>query len=123
MGQCGIQIGNSFWQTVCSEHDIDLGGNRYGEPEGRYDDVLFQESQSGRFVPRAVLVDLDPSQIESQRVGKYSNLYSPACFFKGTRSAANNWAVGHYTDGAEMVDSILDYARKQAEQCDCIQGF
>lgn len=30
---------------------------------------------------------------------------------------------GHYTEGAELVDSVLDVVRKEAESCDCLQGF
>ena len=33
----------------------------------------------------------------------------------------NNWAKGHYTEGAELVDSVLDVVRKEAEGCDCLQ--
>eukprot|EP00435_Cladocopium_sp_Y103_P024932 s2726_g6.t1 len=35
----------------------------------------------------------------------------------------NNWAKGHYTEGAELIDSVLDVVRKEAEGCDCLQGF
>lgn len=35
----------------------------------------------------------------------------------------NNWAKGHYTEGAELIDSVLDVVRKEAEDCDCLQGF
>ena len=35
--------------------------------------------------------------------------------------AGNNWAKGHYTEGAELVDSVLDVVRKEAEACDCLQ--
>jgi tubulin beta len=37
--------------------------------------------------------------------------------------AGNNWAKGHYTERAELVDSVLDVVRKEAEGCDCLQGF
>ena len=37
--------------------------------------------------------------------------------------AGNNWAKGHYTEGAELIDSVLDVVRKEAESCDCLQGF
>merc|ERR1712025_353477 len=37
--------------------------------------------------------------------------------------AGNNWAKGHYTEGAELVDSVLDVVRKESEGCDCLQGF
>jgi len=37
--------------------------------------------------------------------------------------AGNNWAKGHYTEGAELIDSVLDVVRKEAEGCDALQGF
>jgi tubulin beta len=37
--------------------------------------------------------------------------------------AGNNWATGHYTEGAEIVDLVLDVLRKEAENCDVLQGF
>merc|ERR1712094_34021 len=41
----------------------------------------------------------------------------------GQTGAGNNWAKGHYTEGAELIDSVLDGVRKEAEGCDCLQGF
>ena len=35
--------------------------------------------------------------------------------------SGNNWAKGHYTEGAELVDSVLDVVRKESEGCDCLQ--
>ena len=28
------------------------------------------------------------------------------------------WAKGHYTEGAELIDSVLDVVRKEAEGCE-----
>ena len=28
---------------------------------------------------------------------------------------------GHYTEGAELIDSVLDVVRKESEGCDCLQ--
>ena len=33
------------------------------------------------------------------------------------------WAKGHYTEGAELVDSVMDVIRREAEGCDSLQGF
>ena len=41
----------------------------------------------------------------------------------GQSGAGNNWAKGHYTEGAELVDSVLDVVRREAEGCDALQGF
>jgi tubulin beta len=43
------------------------------------------------------------------------------CF--GNNGAGNNWAKGHYTEGAELVESVLDRVRLEIEQCDAPQGF
>ncbi|KAJ6375881.1 hypothetical protein OIU77_000782 [Salix suchowensis] len=36
--------------------------------------------------------------------------------------AGNNCAKGHNTEGAELIDSILYVVKKEAENCDCLQG-
>ena len=41
----------------------------------------------------------------------------------GASGAGNNWAKGHYTEGAEIIDEVLDVIRKEVEQCECPQGF
>ena len=41
----------------------------------------------------------------------------------GQSGAGNNWAKGHYTEGAELVDSVMEKVRKETEKCDCLQGF
>merc|ERR1711997_1064236 len=43
------------------------------------------------------------------------------CF--GNNGAGNNWAKGHYTEGAELVESVLDKIQKDAEKADAPQGF
>ena len=32
-------------------------------------------------------------------------------------------AKGHYTEGAELIDSVLDVVRKEAEGCDTLWQF
>lgn len=57
------------------------------------------------------------------RSGPLGQLFKPDNFVFGQSGAGNNWAKGHYTEGAELVDSVLDVVRKEAEGCDCLQGF
>ena len=74
-------------------------------------------------MPRAVLVDLEPGTMDSVRAGPYGQIFRPDNFVFGQSGAGNNWAKGHYTEGAELIDSVLDVVRKEAESCDCLQGF
>ena len=76
----------------------------------------------GKYVPRAVLVDLEPGTMDSVRSGPFGQIFRPDNFVFGQSGAGNNWAKGHYTEGAELVDSVLDVVRKEAESCDCLQG-
>lgn len=61
--------------------------------------------------------------MDSVRAGPYGQLFRPDNFVFGQSGAGNNWAKGHYTEGAELIDSVLDVVRKEAESCDCLQGF
>ena len=78
-------------------------------------------TSGGKFVPRAILVDLEPGTMDSVRSGPYGGIFRPDNFVFGQSGAGNNWAKGHYTEGAELVDSVLDVVRKEAESCDCLQ--
>ena len=60
--------------------------------------------------------------MDSVRSGPYGLIFRPDNFVFGQTGAGNNWAKGHYTEGAELIDSVLDVVRKEAESCDCLQG-
>ena len=77
----------------------------------------------GKYVPRAILLDLEPGTMDSVRSGPFGQIFRPDNFVFGQSGAGNNWAKGHYTEGAELVDSVLDVVRKESESCDCLQGF
>ena len=59
----------------------------------------------GKYVPRAVLVDLEPGTMDSIRSGPFGQIFRPDNFVFGQSGAGNNWAKGHYTEGAELVDA------------------
>lgn len=81
------------------------------------------QGRNAKYVPRAVLVDLEPGTMDAIRSGQYRNLFSPDNMVFGQSGAGNNWAKGHYTEGAELVDQVLDVVRREAEGADCLQGF
>lgn len=124
-GQCGNQIGSKFWEVVCAEHGIDPTGKYSGSSDLQLErvNVYYNEASCGRFVPRAVLMDLEPGTMDSVRTGPYGQIFRPDNFVFGQSGAGNNWAKGHYTEGAELIDSVLDVVRKEAENCDCLQGI
>jgi tubulin beta len=124
-GQCGNQIGAKFWEVMCEEHGIDPTGAYTGDNDLQTErlNVYFNEGQGGRYVPRAVLMDLEPGTMDAVRSSPFGGLYRPDNFVFGQSGAGNNWAKGHYTEGAELIDSVMDVVRKEAEACDVMQGF
>ncbi|KAF8295905.1 beta tubulin [Trypanosoma cruzi] len=124
-GQCGNQIGSKFWEVISDEHGVDPTGTYQGDSDLQLEriNVYFDEATGGRYVPRAVLIDLEPGTMDSVRAGPYGQIFRPDNFIFGQSGAGNNWAKGHYTEGAELIDSVLDVCRKEAESCDCLQGF
>jgi tubulin beta len=124
-GQCGNQIGAKFWEVISDEHGIDPSGTYKGESDLQIEriNVFYNEATGGRYVPRAILMDLEPGTMDSVRAGQFGQLFRPDNFVFGQSGAGNNWAKGHYTEGAELMDSVMDVVRKEAEGCDCLQGF
>jgi tubulin beta len=130
VGQCGNQIGNAFWNTMRQEHILAEDGSFQGD-RGNPEDALktakigvyFKEAGTTRYVPRAVLVDLEPGTSEVIKASPIGAMFKPDNFVFGASGAGNNWAKGHYTEGAEVIDEVLDVVRREAESCDCPQGF
>ncbi len=124
-GQCGNQIGAKFWEVVSDEHGVDPTGTYHGDSDLQLEriNVYYNEATGGRYVPRAILMDLEPGTMDSVRSGPFGQIFRPDNFVFGQSGAGNNWAKGHYTEGAELIDAVLDVVRKEAEGCDCLQGF
>jgi tubulin alpha len=66
IGQAGVQMGNACWELYCLEHGIQPDGASVYDTDGIPDDsfnTFFSETGSGKHVPRAVFIDLEPSVI------------------------------------------------------------
>ncbi|PSR74248.1 hypothetical protein PHLCEN_2v9992 [Hermanssonia centrifuga] len=90
---------------------------------GVYFTEVEHAGQSTKYVPRSVQVDLEASVLDRIRSGKIGSLFRPDTFLAGSTGAGNNWAKGFYTEGAEMIESVLEMMRRQSENCDALQGF
>ncbi|GLH06767.1 Tubulin beta chain [Gryllus bimaculatus] len=85
--------------------------------------VYYNVGSKGMYVPRAVLVDLEPGTMDAVRTGPIGRLFRPDNFVFGQSGAGNNWAKGHYTEGADLSEAVMDVVRREAEGFDCPQGF
>lgn len=119
-------MGNACWELYCLEHGIGPDGYVSEEPRMLIDDsheTFFAETGRGKNVPRAVVVDLEPTVVDEIRSGTYRNLFHPEQLINGKEDAANNYARGHYTIGKDLISTVMDRLRKLADQCQGLQGF
>ncbi|GAA5844414.1 hypothetical protein JCM9279_006293 [Rhodotorula babjevae] len=126
VGQAGNQVATSFWETVLQEHGLANDGQL--DPTATHLqtdrlDVFFAEAAKQKYVPRSLMIDLEPSTGDAIKAGKLGGLFRPSGFISGSSGAGNNWAKGYYTEGAELVESIMDQLHHETEACDSLQGF
>lgn len=84
-----------FWEIISDEHGIDAVGNYKGDSDLQLEriNVYYNEATGGcKFVPRAILIDLEPGTIESLRMSSIGRLFRPDNFVFGQSGAGNNWA-------------------------------
>jgi tubulin beta len=58
-------MGIKFWEVLCDAHGIGGSGEYCGDNDAHLDriHVFYHEASGGKYVPRAVLFDLEPGVI------------------------------------------------------------
>ena len=61
-------------------------------------DVFFYQADDQHYIPRALLIDLEPRVINGIQNSEYRNLYNHENFFVSDHGggAGNNWASGYH---------------------------
>ncbi|KAF2452125.1 tubulin-domain-containing protein [Karstenula rhodostoma CBS 690.94] len=125
-GQCGNSVGQQFWQQLCQEHGINRDGNLedFATEGGDRKDVFFYQSDDTRYIPRAILLDLEPRVLNGIQSSAYKNIYNPENFYihKEGTGAGNNWGAG-YSMGEQVQEEILDMIDREADGSDSLEGF
>lgn len=124
IGQAGNQIGLSCWELYLLEHGILPDGtpsDNFQHTESQH--TFFAHTGNGKYVPRSIFIDLEPSVIDEIKTGPFRSLYHPEQMISGKEDAANNYARGHYTVGKEIINEVMQRCLKLSEQCGGLQGF
>ena len=118
VGQAGTQVSTEFWNLLLQEHGLDAEGRHTGGDETDQQlakiAVFFDQSgQQDKFVPRSLVVDLEPGTIDAVRSSRLGKLYRPDNLIHGDSGAGNVWAKGHYT-----VSALVAIVRQSADRSD-----
>uniref|UniRef100_A0A2N9F4U6 Tubulin gamma chain n=1 Tax=Fagus sylvatica TaxID=28930 RepID=A0A2N9F4U6_FAGSY len=126
VGQCGNQIGMEFWKQLCLEHGISKDGilEDFATQGGDRKDVFFYQADDQHYIPRALLIDLEPRVINGIQNSEYRNLYNHENIFVSDHGggAGNNWASG-YHQGKGVEEDIMDMIDREADGSDSLEGF
>jgi len=126
LGQCGNQIGFEFWKKLCKEHGISPDGilQDYATDGIDRKDVFFYQADDEHYIPRSVLLDLEPRVINSIMNSEYKKLYNPENVYmaKDGGGAGNNWASG-YSQGETHHEDVFDIIDREADGSDSLEGF
>ena len=70
---------------ISDEHGIDPTGTYHGDSDLQLEriNVYYNEATGGKYVPRAVLVDLEPGTMDSVRSGPFGQIFRPDNFVFG----------------------------------------
>jgi len=126
LGQCGNQIGFEFWKKLCKEHGISNEGLLQEHATEGIDrkDVFFYQADDEHYIPRSVLLDLEPRVINTIMNSEYKKLYNPENVYlaKDGGGAGNNWANG-YSQGQGLHEEVFDIIDREADGSDSLEGF
>jgi len=142
VGQCGNQIGGEFWKQLCLEHGLEPNGSvkdlppkdpstsNAGHQASKMSvvddrkDVFFYQSDDEHYIPRALLIDLEPRVVNTLMKGVYKDLFNHENMFVAPDGggAGNNWASG-FRQGQEHHEQVLDMIDREADNSDSLEGF
>lgn len=100
----------------CAEHSISPDGTPV-DPSLLTPDanVVFNEGPSGKYTPRAVMIDAEPSAMEEIRENNtiVGRLFNESVL--GKMDSAGNFAKGFYVNSKEIGEKAMEAIRRQIE--------
>lgn len=120
VGQAGNQISGAFWTKICKEHGIDPTNGKAIDVIG--DTNIFFNRVGDKYIPRSVVVDLEPAVVENVRE-KFGTLFDPKAIVSGADGAGNNFAIGYNQHGAETLEQVMRVIEQRVSETESIGGF
>lgn len=127
IGQAGLEVGSACYELFCLEHGIHPDGTFpelfSRENYNNYFTKFFNETVSGRFVPRSIFIDSEPNLINEIKEGFYKYLFRKEQFIFGYEQSSKLYSSRYSPNGKEIIKISLDRINHLLESCDNPQGF
>ncbi|XP_055954164.1 tubulin delta chain-like [Argiope bruennichi] len=127
IGQCGNQLGHSFFNTISeilNQKPTASNCNFLEESQFRF----FSDCEENlcKKYARSILIDTEPKVIKE--ISNFNKdvawSYRDDCRINVQQlGSGNNWAMGYHHHGPELEEHVLNAVQKEAERCDNILGF
>ncbi|GAA5833566.1 hypothetical protein JCM11251_003528 [Rhodosporidiobolus azoricus] len=125
----GLGAGESDFASspLSSRPATPAGNNNFTAPRTPYHDrkdVFFYQADDERYIPRAVMIDLEPRVLHNIQSGQFKHLYNPENFFTSADGggAGNNFAKGHAA-ADKVWNDIAEMLEREAEGSDSLEGI
>ncbi|XP_047375859.1 tubulin beta-4B chain-like [Sciurus carolinensis] len=93
VGQCGNQISVNFWEVIIQENGIDPTSIYHGDSHLQLEHINvynYSKDTDGKYVPLAVLMDLEPSCMDLMHLGPFEQIFRTDNFVFGQSGAGND---------------------------------
>lgn len=113
---------------MCQEHGINSRGNLEDFAKNGKDkkEVFFCQADDDHFIPRALMVDLEPrviSDYAQNSKNTHFRMNPENCFIESQGSGAgNNFAIG-YSKAEKNYKGLMEMIDREADNCDNLEGF
>ncbi|CAI5959887.1 unnamed protein product [Closterium sp. NIES-64] len=126
VGQCGNQVASEFWRQLCLEHGIGLDGNLqdFATQGDDRKDVFFYQADDQHYIPRSVLLDLEPRVVKGIQAGEFRALFNAENVYVAEHGggAGNNWASG-FDQARAQQEAIMEMIDREAEGSENLEAF
>ncbi|KAG2448245.1 hypothetical protein HYH02_006829 [Chlamydomonas schloesseri] len=121
LGQCGNQLGCSFFNTLATE----FSSHDYGTEAVH--EYYRPSPDPNLYTARSVLIDMEPKVVAGARSAAAASgswwRYPSAGYLVMQSGSGNNWAQGFHGYGPQVHDDAVELVRKEVEQADSLTGF
>ncbi|EJT46343.1 tubulin gamma chain (Gamma tubulin) [Trichosporon asahii var. asahii CBS 2479] len=95
----------------------------WAHDQGDRKDVFFYQADDEHYIPRAILVDLEPRVINQIMASPFKDLYNPENVYVSEQGggAGNNWAQGYCTVKEGIYEDILEMIDREADGSDSLE--